>query len=243
MTGPKELSDIRNLGQKSVEEVLLLQKKYGGQLSDITAAPPSEINDTEEDLAWAWNELRAKLEVVVRGSEGLEEAVVNQFSVEGFDYNTRSMLARYLQNGTTTLGNFLTKLTFELSLNKTPFELQSSINFVSVIGRTLTKYKSQQSKSLVPKLKKRAIIKFEKRYSDDEIDLLLLDSATLKLLNIHSNEKSAFLGRQTLFNLTDVLSTHFITHVEPWEVVRGVGKFFTRYETVPSVIGRHGASR
>ena len=236
-TGPKELSDIRNLGQKSVEEVLLIQEKYRGQLSDITAAAPSEINDAEEDLAWAWDQLRAELEVVVRESEGLEEVVVNQFSLEGFDYNTSPILARYLQSGTVTLGIFLTKLTSELSLNKTSFDLPSSINCVSVIGRTLDKYKRQESESLVPKFEKRAIIEFEKRYSDDEIDLLRFDSATLKLLNIHSNEKSAFLGRQTLFDLTDVLRTHFITHVGPWEVVRGVREFFARYETVPSVIG------
>jgi hypothetical protein len=237
VTGPEELSDIRNFGQKSLEEVLLVQEKYRGQLSDITAAAPSEINDTEEDLAWAWNELRAELEGVVRESEGLEGVVFNQFSIYGFDYNIRPMLARYLQSGTTTLGDFLTNLTSEVSLEKTPFELPSSVNFVSKIGLTLTKYKSWQSESLVPKFEKRAIIEFEKRYSNDEIDLLLLDSATLNLLNIHSNEKLAFLGRQTLFDLTDVLSTHFITHVEPWEVVRSVREFFTRYETLPSVIG------
>jgi hypothetical protein len=237
MTGPEELSDIRNFGQKSLEEVRLVQEKFGGQLSDVTAAAPSEINDTEKDLAWAWNELRAELEVVVRESEGLEGVIVNHFSLYGFDDNTRPMLTRHLQSGTITIGNFLTTLTSELSVNKPPFELPSSVNFVSKIGQNIAKYKNWQAESLVSKFEKRAIIEFENRYSDDEIDLLLLDSTTLKLLNIHSNEKLAFLGRQTLFDLTDVLSTHFITHVEPWEAVRSVREFFTQYETVPSVIG------
>jgi hypothetical protein len=37
--------------------------------------------------------------------------------------------------------------------------------------------------------------------------------------------------------LTEVLSTHFITHSGPWEVVRGIREFFARYETFPSVVG------
>jgi uncharacterized protein len=234
---PQELSDIRNFGQKSLEEVFLIQEKYGGQLGEIAAAASVEINEEAEDLDWAWKELRAELQIVVRDSDGIENLVVNQFSLDGFDYNTSPMLARYLQEGPITLGDFLVKLTAEISKSKTSFELLSSINFVSIIGRTIANYKSRFSGFLPPEIEKRSIIDFENRYSDDEIDLLQFDSSTLYLLNIHLTEQWAFLGRQTLFNLIELLSTHFITHVGPWEVIRGIREFFARYETFPSVIG------
>lgn len=235
--GPKELSDIRNFGQKSVEEVLKLQEKYVSRLNDVPAGVPIELNKAKDNISWAWQELRKELDSIVSESTNFQDLAVNQFSLDGFDYNTSPILARHLQGGPITLNNLLSRLTSEMESSDSSIELPSAINFISVVGKTLEEYKIRLNEYIFSEEEKRKFIEFENRYSDDEIDLLMFDSATLKILNIQLTEQWAFLGRETLLDLTDLLSTHFITHSGPWEVLRGIREFFAKYEVFPSVIG------
>ncbi len=232
-----DLRDIRNVGHKSIAEVEEIQSKYGSNAPGQGERSSSSQSSQEQDLKWASGQLMAEVENLAELSVDSKDLSINQFSLDGFDFGSSLILARYLESGPISLETLLANLRKSIEASKGKNELMSLINFTNVLGANYSSYSERRRNYLFSEDERKELIRFENRFSNENIDLLEFDAATTHILDLNLTEQRAFLGKGNILDLMQTVEGHFITHPGPWEVIRSTRRFFSEHGSFPSLIG------
>lgn len=233
----EDVRDIRQLGEKSISEVMDLQKKYKELFS--TLADNDFESKTRNTGNFDWT--RKKLAQDLRGMHDLYEEVLksplHQFSLEYLDHVSGSLITKELQHGVNTFGDICNIVTKAISNVDNNVSLLSLINLISVMQDVIEDYLVLKAEIEINTYESEAFSKYDEKYLNDQINLFEFDSSTLVILGFDSKETKGFLGNRTFFALVEMLQTQIITYESPWEIAKGIKGFFHKYGTFPNIAG------
>jgi hypothetical protein len=224
-----DLRDIRNFGQKSINEVHEI-------LSAISTSSTfdSSVEDKFDNLV-DW--MKDQLILEVSDIESLMSRMVDLFVSRQHQFLVRkrsSHLSIYAE--CEYLGDVLQGLKdsiLKVSSGQQLGALAYNLHFF----RTDINFYREMFDSLHPSKEIRdSLLFYENRYSDDSVDLLKFDDFTYFYLGV-TDDKSVLLDKETFFELIETIKVQFVTDNLTWESIQKVVEFHKTWGTFPNLIG------
>lgn len=232
-----DLRDIRQLGEKSIAEIVAIQDKFRATFA-VSSNPDNSFGiDQGGNLKWGKEQLSrefADSSAIYGDILGLD---VNEFSLSAFDYKSRLIFSSYVQSGPVSLGELLKLLDKSLAEMEDELEIASIVKCTSVLEREVNKYIEISTSFKLSSADRKAFIEYDEENPDESVDMLELDNATVSILGLNSINHLNFLGKRTLFDLSDLLSNSLITTEAPWHALNGIRSFFNNYGAFPNNLG------
>ena len=231
------ITDIRNLGEKSSDEIMGLQNRYREiQLASKMERITTPIPETE-NIDWGMKKLAQEIENKLTERESILETKVSQFSLGGLDFASSTIISRYLQSGPISLGELFRIMLADIVKSSEKLLLAPMINLISVIQMAIEKYLFSISRCELTELELKALLEYEEQYAFDSVDLFEIDDLTLSILGLIPSEVITLQTKRNFFELIELTKTHLVTQELPWEIILGVKAFFGKFETFPNVTG------
>jgi len=230
-----DLRDIRNFGQKSMDEVKELIARYA--LSEnLNGVEPKKIVDegSESLYEWAKSGIQNELDVFANDLSGYENLKVDYQTTRDSNTSQNKQLLYFRCN---TLNEVYEKLQKQIASAKSHASIDILILNLDSFRRDFNAYKEYCSNDVPNKDQKYSLLKYENDYSDESIDLLKFDDFTLQLLGLEANDNSVFLGKESYFELLGSVEEFFVIDKNVWDLVRGVVRFHEKYQTYPNTLG------
>lgn len=231
-----ELRDIRNFGEKSIQEVKDLLQSHKVELNSDSAPSLPESMTDDELYEWARSEIRKEIELLQQHMGKLGEVRVNYRVDRNLYKLTQKQNSLVLYSNNDNLDEVIKYLSKKLedcpgsSIDTFILDLDSfTTDFLNYSNLRLTCYPSQSQRD--------SLLKYENEYSDDSVDLLKFDNFTLTLLRVSPEYKAVLLNTQTYFELLEQVNQNFITNRSVWDVIDGVVIFHERLGTFPNILG------
>jgi hypothetical protein len=230
-----DLRDIRNFGQKSMDEVKELIARYA--LSEnLNGVKSKEIVDegSENPYEWAKSRIQDEVNILANDLSGYENLKVDYQTTRDSNTSQHKQLLYFRCN---TLIEVYEKLQRQVASANSEASIEILILNLDSFKRDFNAYKEYCSNDVPSKDQKNSLLKYENDYSDESIDLLKFDDFTLQLLGLVANDNSIFLGKESYFELLGSVEEYFVIDKNVWDVVRGVVRFHEKYQTYPNTLG------
>lgn len=231
-----DLRDIRNFGEKSIQEVKTILAKYMEDKSSKETSLVDSSLDIGELYDWAKIELINEIEQLEKALSYIDDLGLEYHynSFGGFEFNPNlendSNLNKYLLSD--TLGTLKQNI-----LSATGGQIEPMILSLDSVSQDFLSYTEFRLTSYPSQGQKESLLEYENKYSDDALDLLEFDKFTLNLLGIASSNAAKFLGQKSYFDLLEIVSKNLITDKDVWDIVGGVVSFHQKYRTYPNILG------
>lgn len=232
-----DIKDIRNLGGKSIAEIMDLQNKFRGLFNTSPVENLESESNMIEDFNWARTKLTEEITNILESNGAVLEITVHQFSLESFDYASGAIISKNMQDRTISLEGICNIVKKSLTEASDKIVIFSIINLISVMRNAIDNYLRLESECVISIEERQAFNLYEKKYANDVIDLVEFDAFTLSILGYDAKETRGFLGNRSFFELLDLLKTQLVTQELPWEIVKGIKIFFKQYGAFPNIAG------
>lgn len=233
----EDILDIRQLGEKSNAEIVAVQNKFEAKHLATNNASISDANGLDNNLTWGKEQLFDEVENMRASYGNLLEIVVNQLSLEAFDYTSRTIISGYMQGDPISLGEILKLLVKSLAETEDESEITLIIKFLFDLVGVVSKYLEISKSCKLSVANREALIEYEEDYPNESVDLLEIDNATSSILGLNPTDNIKLLGARTLFDLSDLLTNYLITDETRWQALDELRKFFDRYRAFPNILG------
>ena len=232
-----DVRDIRNLGEKSIFEVIDLQNKYR-LLFNTTAADDLESESLDiANFNWARNKLTHEIAQMHEIYGELLQKFVHQFSLEYFDYVSGALISKEMRDRTITLSGICNIVSKTLMEVHGKIVILSLVNLISVMRNEIVIYLALIAEFRISTEERQAFGQYEQKYANDVMDLVEFDASTLSILGFDAKEARGFLGKLSYFELLDLLQTQFVTYEVSWKLVKDIKNFFKTYGAFPNIAG------
>ena len=233
----EDVKDIRQLGEKSISEVMDLQNKYRSFFNDLAVGDVDSEARDEVNFDWARTNLVHEIAQMQKDYGELLETSVHQISLEYFDYVSGFLISREMPDRNISIKGIFSIISKTLLESHDKIVILSLVNLVSVMRTDMASCLSLRLEFDISAEERQAFSQYEQKYANDVIDLVEFDSSTLSLLGFDVKETKGFLGKQSFFELLELLQTQFVTYEKSWEIVKGIKNFFKTWGTFPNIAG------
>lgn len=225
-----ELRDIRNFGEKSVNEVKELLNTI--QESAIVQT------DGEENLSfllgWVKQQFVKETQQIAAQISDISQLYVSLHlqTLSSQNANYKSIFA-----GTETLGDVLAGLDKEIEKINTLQNVGVVALNLDSFKRDVDTYKEMMESTFPNKETRDSLLEYENRYSDDSVDLLKFDGCTYYLLGLTEPINQLFTDKDTFFELIETAKAQFVTDAQVWSFIDKSLEFHRTWGTFPNLIG------
>jgi hypothetical protein len=233
----EDVRDIRQLGEKSISEVMDLQNKYRELFSASTTYDVESNSRNSENMEWARKELTEEIMGILEVYGEFGNSAVHQFSLEYFDHVSGALITKESHESITTLNDIFNILTKALDNKNRTFDILSFVYLISVMRKEIESNLVLRTEIEICTDERETYSQYDAKYANDLIDLFEFDDSTLAILGFDPKETKGFLGKQSFFELVDMLQTQIVTYELPWDLVKRVKHFFKKYGTFPNIAG------
>jgi hypothetical protein len=233
----EEVRDIRQLGEKSISEVMYLQEKYKKFFSSSLSNNFEFKLRNSENGDWARKKLTQELTEIQETYGEILNSPVHQLSLEYFDHVSGALISKVSQEESFTISDICELVTKTLTKVDSKIDILSLVNLISVMRNSIESNLLLRDEIKVSTPEREAFSKYDSKYANDFIELFEFDDCSLVTLGFDSKETRGFLGKQSFFELVEMLQTQIVTYELPWEIVKEIKVFFNKYGAFPNIAG------